>query len=67
MLVGAECDELLRVQNFYSVTKLYRRSFLNAHSIRFEEGRIYEDNPFVSAGSKPCAESFARALAPLHD
>ena len=47
VLVGAECDELLRVQNFYSVTKLYRRSFLNAHSIRFEEGRIYEDNPFV--------------------
>lgn len=47
MLVGAECDELLRVQNFYSVTKLYRRSFLATHGIRFEEGRIYEDNPFV--------------------
>lgn len=47
MLVGPECDELLRVQNFYSVTKLYRRSFLERHEIRFEEGRIYEDNPFV--------------------
>lgn len=46
-LVGPECDELLRVQNFYSVTKLYRRSFLNMYGIRFEEGRIYEDNPFV--------------------
>ena len=46
-LEGVECDELLRVQNFYSVTKLYRRSFLNEHQIRFEEGRIYEDNPFV--------------------
>ncbi|GAA2842256.1 bifunctional glycosyltransferase family 2 protein/CDP-glycerol:glycerophosphate glycerophosphotransferase [Leucobacter komagatae] len=47
VLVGIECDELLRVQNFYSVTKLYRRSFLDHHEIRFEEGRIYEDNPFV--------------------
>lgn len=47
VLVGLECDELLRVQNFYSVTKLYRRSFLEASAIRFEEGRIYEDNPFV--------------------
>ncbi len=47
VLVGLECDELLRVQNFYSVTKLYRRSFLEANAIRFEEGRIYEDNPFV--------------------
>lgn len=46
-LEGIECDELLRVQNFYSVSNLYRRSFLNAHGIRFEEGRIYEDNPFV--------------------
>lgn len=47
ILLGAECDELLRVQNFYSVTNLYRRSFLEAHEIFFEEGRIYEDNPFV--------------------
>ena len=47
VLLGPECDELLRVQNFYSVTKLYRRSFLDDHGIRFEEGRIYEDNPFV--------------------
>lgn len=47
VLLGPECDELLRVQNFYSVTKLYRRSFLDNHGIRFEEGRIYEDNPFV--------------------
>lgn len=46
-LEGAECDELLRVQNQFSVTNLYRRSFLEQHGIRFEEGRIYEDNPFV--------------------
>lgn len=46
-LEGIECDELLRVENFYSVSNLYRLSFLNQHGIRFEEGRIYEDNPFV--------------------
>lgn len=47
MLEGAECDELLRVESFFSVCNLYRRSFLRYHRIRFEEGRIYEDNPFV--------------------
>lgn len=47
VLEGIECDELLRVQNFYSVSNLYRRSFLLEHGIKFEEGRIYEDNPFV--------------------
>lgn len=46
-LEGFECDELLRVENFYSVSNLYRREYLNRHGIRFEEGRIYEDNPFV--------------------
>lgn len=47
ILEGAECDELLRVESFFSVSNLYRRSFLRYHGIRFEEGRIYEDNPFV--------------------
>lgn len=47
VLEGIECDELLRVQNFYSVSNLYRRTYLNECGIRFEEGRIYEDNPFV--------------------
>ncbi|WP_165384205.1 CDP-glycerol glycerophosphotransferase family protein [Leucobacter triazinivorans] len=47
LLEGIECDELLRVENFYSVSNLYRREYLNRHGIRFEEGRIYEDNPFV--------------------
>lgn len=46
-LTGPECDELLQVKNFYSVCNLYRRSHLEQHHIRFEEGRIYEDNPFV--------------------
>ena len=26
--------------------KLYRRSFLDEHNIRFAEGKLYEDNPF---------------------
>ena len=26
--------------------KLYRRDFLNRHNIRFEPGKLYEDNPF---------------------
>lgn len=47
ILEGAQCDELLNVENQYSVTSLYRRSFLQEFGILFEEGRVYEENPFV--------------------
>lgn len=65
VLLGAECDELLRVQNFYSVTNLYRREFLAAHGIVFEEGRIYEDNPFVLQAVNR-AESASLVHSPLY-
>lgn len=48
LLVGDETEELLRASNLYSVTNLYRKSFLELHHLRFEEGRLYEDNPFVT-------------------
>lgn len=47
VLDGPECDELFQVKNFYSVCNLYRRDLLVDNGIRFEEGRIYEDNPFL--------------------
>lgn len=46
-LTGAECDELLGGNTFYSVANLYRRSFLNVHNIRYDEGYIYEDVIFM--------------------
>ncbi|MHA3725127.1 bifunctional glycosyltransferase/CDP-glycerol:glycerophosphate glycerophosphotransferase [Leucobacter sp. HY1910] len=47
-LVGSECEELLRVKNLYAWSNLYRRSFLANSGAKFEEGRIYEDNPFLA-------------------
>lgn len=48
ILVGAECEQLFRMHSYFSVTNLYRRSFLNEFNVRFEEGQIYEDNPFLA-------------------
>ncbi|PIJ55536.1 hypothetical protein BMH30_00780 [Leucobacter sp. OLES1] len=45
-LEGPECDELMDTVSFFSVTSLYRKSFLDHHGLRFGEGYIYEDNPF---------------------
>lgn len=47
-LVGAECEQLFAMHSYFSVTNLYRRSFLNTHDIRYETGQIYEDNPFLA-------------------
>ena len=48
MLEGAECEQLFRMHSYFSVTNLYRRSFLERHDLRYEEGQIYEDNPFLA-------------------
>lgn len=66
VLRGPECDELLRVNNFYSVTKLYRRGLLLDNGIRFEERRIYEDNPFVVKAIS-CAETVSLVHSPLYN
>jgi glycosyltransferase involved in cell wall biosynthesis len=48
LLEGAECDELLRIKHYFSMNNLYRRDFLNKHQIRYGEGRLYEDNVFIT-------------------
>lgn len=53
-LEGEDCEQLFRMHSYFSVTNLYRRSFLNEYGIRYEEGQIYEDNPFL-------AQVFSRA------
>ena len=56
LLKGDDCVEILKVKNLYAWVNLYRRSFLDENGICFEEGRIYEDNPFVAkvAGKARC-------------
>lgn len=46
-LVGDECDEFVRMNNFFSVNNLYKKSFLDKHKLRYGEGHIYEDNAFM--------------------
>lgn len=54
VLVGEECLLPLRKSPYFSVNKLYLRSFLNNHNIRYGEWRIYEDVPFWV---KACVEA----------
>ncbi|HEY1835509.1 MAG TPA: glycosyltransferase [Candidatus Saccharimonadales bacterium] len=46
-LTASQCDEFLRIPNYFSVNSLYRRAFLRQHGIYFGEGYIYEDNEFI--------------------
>ncbi len=46
VLEGEQCLELLNVNGFFSVNRLYRKSFLDQNEIRFGEKYLYEDNPF---------------------
>lgn len=44
---GDDCDRFMDMNNYFSVNNIYRRSFLNEHSIRYDEGHIYEDVLFI--------------------
>lgn len=46
ILEGKECTELLKIKHYFTVNKLYRKSFLLNNNIKYAEGHIYEDNPF---------------------
>lgn len=48
ILEGDECDELLRTKYYFTVTNLFKRSFLTQNNIRYGEGYIYEDVEFMS-------------------
>jgi glycosyltransferase involved in cell wall biosynthesis len=48
-LAGEECDEFLRLPNYFSIGNLFRRKFLINQHIKFGEGYFYEDNEFMVA------------------
>ncbi len=41
-----ECKELLKIQHYFTVNKLYKKSFLLENNIKYGERYIYEDVPF---------------------
>lgn len=41
-----ECKELLKIQHYFTVNKLYKKSFLLENNIKYGEKYIYEDVPF---------------------
>ncbi len=61
VLDGDECDELMDTVSFFTVTSLYRRDFLDRHSIRYGEGYVYEDIPFYAL-----AANFATRVSLVH-
>ncbi|MEB7657778.1 CDP-glycerol glycerophosphotransferase family protein [Mammaliicoccus vitulinus] len=38
-----KCEMLLSCSSYFTVNKLYKKSFLDNHNIRYSEGHIYED------------------------
>ncbi len=47
LLCGDECLMLLSSKAYYSVTRLYKKSFLSDNGIFYGEGYIYEDLVFI--------------------
>lgn len=45
-LRGANCETLLKAQTYFSVNKLYLKSFLIDNAIQYGEGYLYEDYEF---------------------
>lgn len=43
LLKGKDCHRLLSINPYFTVNKLYRRSFLIEHEVKYGEGYIYED------------------------
>ena len=46
MLIGDECLETLKIPHYFTVNKLYRKSFLLENKCKYGEGYIYEDVEF---------------------
>lgn len=46
VLENEECKELLKIQHYFTVNKLYKKSFLLENNIKYGERYIYEDVPF---------------------
>ena len=45
-LIKEECYRLFKISPIFSVNKIYRKKYLMDFNIKFDEGYIYEDNPF---------------------
>ena len=65
-LEGRDRFQALNSQAYYSVNRLYRRELLLDNDIFFEEGHIYEDNPFVLK-TVICANRISLMHAPLYN
>lgn len=65
ILNGEECLELLSTSPIYTMAKLFRRSFVNQHDIRYAEGHIYEDHPFWFKAVL-CSKRVSLIHAPLY-
>lgn len=48
-LDGNDCLLLLSISPYFSVNRLYSREFLVKNNIKYGEGHLYEDNPFIVA------------------
>ena len=48
-LEGNDCLLLLSISPYFSVNRLYSREFLINNNIKYGEGHLYEDNPFIVA------------------
>ena len=46
VLYGEMCYRLLELSTFFTVNKMYRKSFLDGNNICYGEGFLYEDVPF---------------------
>lgn len=46
ILIGSDCERLLEANTYFTVNKLYKRSFLLENKIEYGEGYIYEDFEF---------------------
>ena len=44
-----ECLLLLSISPYFSVNRLYSKQFLDKNNIKYGEGYLYEDNPFIVA------------------
>lgn len=49
VLSGRDCLLLLSINPYFSVNRLYSKRFLDDNNIKYAEGHLYEDNPFIVA------------------
>lgn len=66
ILEGNECIELLKIKHYFTVNKLYRKSFLLDNNIQYGEGYIYEDVPFWTHICA-CAKKVSLIHSPLYN